>query len=334
MQKVLITDHGFKDVLSEQRLIEAAGARLVVAQCTTEEDVINAGVGADVLLVQWAPVTENVLKSLTTCRLVVRYGIGYDNVDIAAASRLGIAVCNVPDYCVDEVADHSVSLALALARQLGSLDARVRSGVWRIVPDHPMPAFGDMTFGTLGYGRVARAVHSRAAAFGFKRVACDPLADMETLNDAIDRVEPVGFDALLERSDVISLHAPLTPETRRLFDAQTFARMKRGAILVNTSRGGLVDAEALAEQLESGHIGGAGLDVFEEEPLPVTHPIRNAPRTILTSHVAWFSGASVPRLQRLAAEEAVRGLTGEKLQNPIGDIRHASLRTSNTGEAG
>jgi D-3-phosphoglycerate dehydrogenase len=323
MHTVVITDHGFDHVDAERTALSAAGAELVVAQCTTAEDVIRAGRDADALLVQWAPVSASVLESLRRCRLIVRYGIGYDNVDVEAANRLGIAVANVPDYCIDEVADHSVSLALSLARQLPAVDARVRSGTWRIVPDSPMPAFREMTLGTLGFGRVAQAVHRRVDAFGFSRVAADPFASRETA--AAAGVALVDFEELIRESDILSLHAPLTPSTRGVFGGEVLAQMKRGAILVNTSRGGLVDVEALAEQLTSGHIGGAGLDVFDEEPLPVTHAIRSAPRTILTSHMAWFSGASVPRLQSLAAMEVVRGLRGEPLLNPVGNVRRVTV---------
>ncbi len=315
---ITITDHGFSNVEQERRLIEEAGHQLNVAQCRTEDEVIDAAKNSTALLVQWAPVTRRVIEQLDQCRLIVRYGIGYDNVDVEAANDRGIAVCNVPDYCIDEVADHAVALALALARQLRAIDERVRDGVWRIVPDRPMPALASMTFGTLGFGRVARSVHERAAPFGFKLVAHDPnvTSDIATLG-----VELVSFERLVAESDVISLHAPLTNETRGLFGEQVLGSMKRGAIIVNTGRGGLIDLDALVEQLESDHLGGAGLDVFEEEPLPVTHPVRRAPNVILTSHVAWYSDASVPRLQRMAAEEVVRGLSGDSLHNPVGRLR-------------
>lgn len=313
--RVIITDHGFADVERERETLSEAGAELVVAQCRTEADVTEAAVGADALIVQWAPVTANVIESLDRCKVIVRYGIGVDNVDLAAAERKGIPVCNVPDYCIDEVADHALAMTLALGRQLTHVDARVRSGVWKIVPDAPMPAFRTMTFGTLGLGRVARAVLDRARPFGFKLIASDPYASVQ--GSAATEVDLVSFDELVETSDVVSLHAPLTEATRSSFNASVFARMKRGAILVNTGRGGLVDLDALAASLASGHLGGAGLDVFDEEPLPDDHAIRRAPNTILTSHMAWFSESSVPRLQQLAAEEAARALRGEALLNTV-----------------
>lgn len=313
--RVLYTDHGFPDVATERALVEAAGGDLVVAQCRTAEDVIEAAAGADALLVQWAPITAEVLATLDRCKVIVRLGIGVDNVDLAAARAHGVPVCNVPDYCLDEVADHTLALALSLARQLTALDARVRGGVWRITPDSPMPAFRAMTFATVGLGRIARAVLERARAFGFRLAAYDPLASDEAFRAAgADRLD---LDDLVAEADILSLHCPLTDETRHLIDAERMRQMKPTAVLVNTARGGLIDTAALAEALEAGTIAAAGLDVFEAEPLPDDHPLQDCPNALLTSHVAWYSEQSVPRLQRKAAEEVVRALRGEPLLNPV-----------------
>lgn len=314
---VVITDAGFESLDAEREILGKAGHRLTVAACRTQDDVIRAGRGADALIVQWAPVTAEVIKSLPMCRLIVRYGIGVDNVDVAAADAAGIPVCNVPDYCIDEVADHAAALALALARRIPQVDARLRAGVWKIVPDGALPSFRASTFGVFGLGRVARGLLERVAPFGFDLIAFDPFVD----DAPSSKIELVDFDTLLKRSDVLSLHAPLTEKTRGLFDRTAFARMKPTAILINTSRGGLVDLDDLAAALASGWLGGAGLDVYEEEPLPDSHAIRGAPGTILTSHIAWYSDASVPRLQRMAAEEVVRGLAGRPLLNPVGELR-------------
>jgi len=316
--KVLVTDHGFENVELERSILLEAGAEVVVGSCRTAEDVIDAASGVDALIVQWAPITAAVIDSLDRCRVIVRYGIGVDNVDLTAAAQKGIPVCNVPDYCIDEVADHSIALALSLGRQLPQVDDRVRSGVWKIVPDSPMPAFRTMTFGTFGFGRVARAVLERARPFGFRLLASDPYATAPV--PGTSPVELVSFDELVAACDIVSLHAPLTPSTRSSFNAQALAAMKRGAILINTGRGGLVDLDAVADSLVSGHLGGVGLDVFDKEPLPQDHPIRSVPNAILTSHIAWFSEASVPRLQQLAAEEAARGLRGEPLSNPVNKV--------------
>jgi D-3-phosphoglycerate dehydrogenase len=315
MMKVVVTDHGFPDVNQERELLAAAGAQLVVAQCRTTDDVIEAARDADGLLVQWAPVSAEVVERLERCRVIVRYGIGYDNVAVAAARARGIPVCNVPDYGIDEVAEHAVALALALHRRLPQVDARTRSGLWKIVPDRPVKALRETVFATAGFGRIARAVHVRMAGFGVPRIAYDPFVSAERMR--AEGVEPVSKEALFERADILSLHLPLVADTRHFVDASRLACMRTGAVLINTARGGLVDTRALAAALQAGTIGGAGIDVYEIEPLEVDHPLRGCPDALLTSHVAWYSESSIPRLQRLAAEEVVRGLRGEPLLNRI-----------------
>ena len=313
--RVLITDHGFPNLQHEQTVFAAADIQFDVAQCKTAEDVIAAGQDADALLVQWAPVNADVIAALGRCRLIVRYGIGYDNVDVAAAKARGLPVCNVPDYGVQEVAEHAVSLALALVRQLPQIDARLRAGTWKITPDRPVLSLRDATFGTAGFGRIARAAHTIMRGFGGTRLACDPYVPAEVMAaEGIRKVEP---GELLQQADILSLHLPLTMESRHFLAANSLGQMKETAVIVNTARGPLIDTVALAEALTAGRIGGAGIDVFEQEPLPGDHPLRRAPNTILTSHVAWYSESSIPRLQQLAAEEVVRGLRGEPLKNQV-----------------
>jgi D-3-phosphoglycerate dehydrogenase len=313
--KVVITDHSFPDVAVERELIEAAGGLLEVAQCRSEADVIAACRDADALLVQWAPVTERVLQGLERCKAVIRYGIGFDNVDLAAARRLGVAVANVPDYCIDEVADHTVALAVSLARQLFATQRRLREGTWKITPPAPMPAFRDMTFVVVGLGRIGRAVLGRAQGFGFRLAAHDPAPADEVFRGAGAR--RLSLDEAFAEADILSLHLPMSAGTRHLVSTDRLRAMKRTALLVNTSRGGLVDTRGLAVALAEGTIAGAGLDVFEEEPIPQSHPLLLCPNTILTSHVAWYSEGSLQRLQRLAAEEAARCVRGQSLRNRV-----------------
>lgn len=313
--KVLITDHGFQNVETEKRIITESGHELVIAQCRTEEDLLKVAPDADALLVQWAPVTERVIAAMDACKVIVRYGIGVDNVDLTAAKRHGIPVCNVPDYCINEVADHTMALALAVGRQIPETNKAVLAGTWSIVPPVPVKALSEMVFAMAGFGRVARLVAERAAAFGFTLVAFDPYVDVTTMED--HNVRKVSEDELFSKADVLSLHLPLGPKTRHFVSRDRLASMKDDAIIVNTSRGGLIDTHALADALTEGKLSGAALDVFETEPLEDDHPLRNADRLIITSHTAWNSTRSVPTLQRLAAEEVMRALEGEDLANPV-----------------
>ena len=313
--RVLVTDHGFPNLRHEETTLAAAGAELVVAQCKTADEVITAAKDMDALLVQWAPVNAAVIATLTRCKVIVRYGIGVDNVDLAATKAKGIAVCNVPDYGVREVAEHAVSLALALVRQLPQIDSRLRSGTWKITPDRPMPALHASTFATAGFGRIARTAHEMMAGFGCKRIAYDPYVTAEVMKAA--GVEKVEMDALFARADVLSLHLPATAETKHIVRAARLTQKKKTAIVVNTARGPLVDTVAAAAALKAGTIAGLGVDVYEKEPVEKDHPLFAAPNALLTSHVAWYSESSIPRLQQLAGEEVVRGLRGEPLKNQV-----------------
>lgn len=313
--RVVYTDYGFEEVSTERSIIEKAGGELIETRCRTPDEVLSACHDADAVLVQWAPMPAEVIEALEKCRIIVRVGIGVDNVDLDMAARCGITVCNVPDYCIDEVADHAMALALSLSRDLHQVDHRIRAGTWTITPVSRVTAFSQMTFGTIGFGRIARAVHRRAMAFGFRCAAFDPQVRAEEMQQ--NYVEKMDIDEVFAESDILSLHAPLTAETRHLVSESTLSLMKSNALLVNTSRGALVDGSSLAHALKEGRIGGAGLDVFETEPLPINHPLRESPNTILTSHMAWYSEQSVPRLQRLAAEEVARFMTGQPPRNPV-----------------
>jgi len=312
--KVYITDYGFPNLEQERKLLSEKGYEVVSATGSSEEDIIENASDADAILVQWAPVTARVISSLRKCRIIVRYGIGVDNIDLAAAKERDIPVCNVPDYCVNEVADHTISLALALARQLMETNARMKKGEWKIIPPYPMPAFRDMLFATVGFGRIAREVLKRARSFGFCTGAYDPNVSRESIEKF--SVKHQSFEELISTADIISLHLPLNENTRHLINADTISRMKKGTILLNTSRGGLIDTTALIYALKDRKVV-AGLDVFENEPLPESHPLWNAEHVLLTSHTAWYSSRSVPQLQTLAVEEVLRGLEGKKLKNRI-----------------
>ncbi len=308
--RVVLTDSDLPPLGIEEEVLGAAGHEVVRAACTSAEDVIAAGAGADALLVQWAPITAAVLEALPTVRVVSRLGIGVDMVDVEAATRLGVAVANTPTYCIEEVAAHTLALILGRTRELVPLDAAVRTGGWgvtRLAPRSVRPS--ETTVAVIGYGRIGRRVAAALVAIGFRVLVADPYAPAVDLPGAVAAPVPEALAA----ADVVTLHAPLTAETRHLIDAAAIATMRPGALVVNTCRGGLVDEQALAAALVDGRLGGAALDVFATEPLPAESPLRSAPGVLLTPHAAWYSPAALRALPREAAENVVRVLAGERI---------------------
>lgn len=307
--RVVVTDHAFGNVVQERSVAQAVDAVFSEYQCRSEEETIDAVRDADVVFNNFAPMNERTMRAMARGATVIRYGVGVDNVDLDAARRLGVHVCNVPDYGIEEVADHAAAMALSLSRKLGRYDAGVRAGEWKIgamVED--VRSLSQSTVGLVGLGRIARALARRMQAFGAKVIAYDPYVS------AADGATMLPLDDVIAQADILSLHVPLTRETRHMIGQAEITRMRKGAILINVSRGGLVDEIALADALSSGHLGGAGLDVFETEPLPAEVQLRHAPNVIFSPHAAFFSDASVERLQRLAAEEGLRALNGEPLR--------------------
>jgi D-3-phosphoglycerate dehydrogenase len=310
---VVVTDQAFGGVDRERAVAEAHGADFSDHQVRTEEETLAAVTGASVVFVNFAPITRSVLESLAPGAVVIRYGIGYDNVDAVAAAELGVAVCNVPDYGADTVADHTVALILASLRKVGRYTDTIRTAGW-VAPSElgSIRGFAETTIGLVGTGRIGRAVAKRLGPFGFRVIAFDPFVDADSLR--ADGIEPVTFDRLLGESDLVSLHAPLTAENRHLLGDEQFSAMRPGAMVVNTSRGPLIDEDALASALGDGRLGAAALDVFEEEPLPAASQLRFLSNVLLTPHAAFFSDTSLAALQRLAAEEADRALSGLPLR--------------------
>jgi D-3-phosphoglycerate dehydrogenase len=307
---VVVTDHDFDDLDREREILGAAGHQLVYkGNVSAPEDVRARVQGADAVLNCYTPVPAEVVAVLEGCRIIARYGIGIDTVDLEAATARGILVTNVPDYCIDEVSDHALALILALARGVVRLDRGVRQGSWDVGEAPPMHRLRGRTLGLVGFGHIARALAVKAASIGFKVAAADPYVADDAIRAA--GVTPRSLDELVAGADVLSVHAPLTPETRHLIGREAFARMRPGTILVNTSRGPLVDREALLEALESGRLGGAGVDVLEVEPPDPADPLLRHPRVVITPHVAYKSEESVAELQRKAAEQVVIALAGD-----------------------
>jgi D-3-phosphoglycerate dehydrogenase len=313
--RVVVTDHGFPNLDGERSILEPLGATVVEAPGDGGEAFRASLTDADALLVQFASIDAATLASLERCRVIVRYGIGVDSIDLAAATRLGIPVVNVPDYALDEVADHALALLLALARKLPQAAAGVRAGAWGLGPLRPLRSLAGRTLGLAGFGAIARRVALRAQAFGMRVQAYDPYVDADAMSER--GVAPVDWEALLATSDALSLHLPLTDETHHLFDAEAFAAMTPGALLVNTSRGAVVRTPDLVAALDSGAVAGAALDVLEVEPPRADEPLLAHPNAIVTAHCAWYTEEALDRLKRLAAEEVARALRGERPKHVV-----------------
>lgn len=303
---VLVTDFDFPDLSLERDVFAGTGVELVTAQATTAAEVAERASECepDGLLNQYAPIDGTVFEAAPSIRVVGRYGRGVDNVDLAAATEHGVAVTNCPAYCESEVSTHALSLLLACKRHLTQYDRAIKSGTWDWKEGKPMHRLTEERLGLVSFGGIARELATRAQCLGFEVVAYDPYVDASEMREA--GVDPVDFETLLSTSDAISVHAPLTAETRHMFDADAFERMQETAYLVNTARGGLVDESALAAALDAGDIAGAGLDVVENEP-PDESPLLDCEDVVLTPHVAWYSEESREQLQRQTAEN-VRGV--------------------------
>lgn len=301
--KVLITDADFPSLALEQSVFAEAGWTMMSAQCRTEDEVIEAAHDCDALLVQYAPVTDRVLAALPRVGIVSRYGAGYDTIDTAACARHGVWLANSPDYGVGEVATHALAMALALLRHLPIYDRDVHAGRWSYLSPGTIRRASNLTVGILGLGRIGkRFAHLARNCFG-RVIACDPyIID----GDFPAYVERATLDELFERSDVVSLHVPLTHETRGLVGARLLGRMKRGAVLVNTARGAVVDVDALLAALQAGTLDGAALDVLPVEPLATDHPLARHPRVLLTPHAAFYSTEAEVELRRKAALNVVQ----------------------------
>jgi D-3-phosphoglycerate dehydrogenase len=257
------------------------------------------------------------IRRFGRCRILLRYGVGTDNVDVEAATEAGIIVGHVPAYCIDEVSTHAIALLLACVRRVVDAHERLREGAWDVSRHEPIRRMAGRTLGLVGFGNIGRAVAEKMSGWGLRLLAYDPYVEPERA-DAMG-VELVDLWTLCRESDFITLHLPLLPETRHLIGSRVFGMMKRGVIVVNTARGPVMDTAALLSALDEGRVVAAGLDVFEEEPLPAEAPVRRHPGLVLTDHTAWYSEESQAQLQRTAAAEVVRVCTGElprSLSNP------------------
>lgn len=315
--RVVITDCNHDNIDPEKDVFEEAGIGVRLAQCETASDVIEEARDAEAIISQYVPIDESVLAALERCRIVVRYGVGFDTIDTEAASRHGVWVANVPDYGVEEVSDHALALAMNLLRGIGRLDRSVRSGEWDVSVVRPLHRVRGLTLGVIGCGRIGSALARKASRLGLRVIAFDQVPVSEEL--VSEDVEPVGFDELLGASDVVSLHVPLSEETRHLIGEEQLRRMKPGSYLVNTARGGIVDQAALLRALDEHEISGAALDVLETEPPDEDGPLVSHDRVLITPHAAWYSEESYETLKTEAAREVVRVLSGERPRSPVNE---------------
>ena len=310
---VVITDCDHDNVDPERAVLDGHDVELRLLACRTPEEVAAQAGDADVLLNQYVPITGEVLDALPRCRLVVRYGVGFDNVEVEAAADRGVWVANVPDYGRDEVADHTLALAMSLLRGVAVLDRSVRDGTWDLAAARPLRRLSTLTWGVVGCGAIGTAVAARAAALGMRVLGYD-LPQVRSQAP----VERAGLEELLAAADLVSLHAALTPGSHHLIGAGALGRMRPTAFLVNTARGGLVDTAALLAGLEAGELAGAGLDVLETEPPDeLGWRLARHPRVVATPHAAWYSEEAFVTLKSEAAREALRVLAGGRPRSPV-----------------
>jgi len=312
---IAVTENIFPTLDPAKAALARLKPTLRMAKSTSADDILEVARDADAILVTYAKLPRELIMQLTRCKAIGRFGLGVDNIDLPACKEKGIAVNYVPDYCIREVSDHAVALLLALIRKIPLSNKVVQAGRWEMPVVVPIRRIEGTVLGLLGFGNIPRLVAPKAKAFGMKVIAFDPYAKPELFKNA--GVESVDFDTLLKTSDYISVHAPHTPQTRGMVNADAFAKMKKGAYIVNTARGPLIDEPALIAALDSGQVGGAGLDVVAVEPLAKDSPLLGRDNVIITPHTGFYSIEALDELQSKCASDVARVLSGEKAVYPI-----------------
>ncbi|AEM79124.1 C-terminal binding protein [Thermoanaerobacter wiegelii] len=306
--KVVVTDFEFGDLRYEERVLKEAGITLIPAQCKSEEELISVCKDADGLINQYAKITRRVIEALDNCKVIARYGVGVDTIDIKAATARGICVVNVPDYCMDEVSDHALALLLGCARKVVLMNNAVKAGTWDFKISKPIYRLRGKVLGLVGFGRIPRTLAEKARPFGFDILVYDPYitqADVEPYGATL-----VGLEELMAKSDFVSVHAPLTEKTYHLIGETEIGLMKPSAFIINTARGPVIDEKALIKALQEKRIAGAGLDVLEQEPTPSDNPLLKMDNVIITPHVAWYSEEAEAELRTKAAQGVADVLLG------------------------
>ena len=326
--KVVITDYDYGDLAVEREILEGAGARVVGLQAKSEDDLLAEASDCDAIINQYARVGSKVIAVMRQCKVIARYGVGVDIVDVDAATRNNILVTNVRDYCTEEVADHAVALWLTLARRLPQYNRATHGGIWRWQSGQPIHRLRGSICGIVSFGSIGRAIAERARSFGVDIVVYDPYVDDAVIRQAGAR--RVSKEVLLRQSDFIMMQVPMTSETRHFLGSPEFAMIKPGVIIINTGRGPTIDNQALYEALVGGRVAGAGLDDVEEEPAkraqwrPVDNPLFAHPNVVVTPHAAYYSEESIRLARETAAREVARVLRGERPRNPVNNVRLGS----------
>ena len=319
MPTVAITDYTFPNLDIEETVLSDSGFELRSGNDKQVPALKSLVADADAVITQFAPINADVIGAMRQAKVIVRYGIGYDNVDVQAAKERGIPVCNIPDYCIDEVADHTLAFILGITRQVVPNTLHVRDGQWGLVPAlDQLRTLRDQTVGLVGFGRIGKEVAARLAAFKCRRLVHDAFVPDEAVRAS--GCEPTELNDLLAQSDIVTLHCPSTPETKQLLNGESLSRMKRGAVVVNLARGNLIDTTALVDALQSGHLSAAALDVCDPEPIPLDSPLRSLPNVITASHIASASPKAVRTLRETAAKIAAMALRGEPLPNIVNGV--------------
>jgi len=312
--KVIKADNRYEDIIIEGEILNKVNADLKEYNLYEEDEIIEIAGDVDGIITDLAPITEKVINSLKKCRVISKVGIGVDNIDVSSATKRGIMVCNVPNYCINEVSDHTIALILSLIRKVTFLNSKVKNCIYNIDEVKPIPAIQDQIFGLVGFGSIARQVYYKAKVFGFKILIHDPF--ISSLGDEYD-AELVDFNFLLENSDIISIHCPANKKTHHLFGTKQFDRMKPTTYLINTSRGMIIDSQALYKALKNNLISGAAVDVFDPEPIDNKNPILKLDNFIITPHIGFYSERSIKEVRRVSASNIAGVLSGEEPVNIV-----------------
>lgn len=307
--RVLVTDYAWPTLDPEKEILGRIGASLMVASTGEEDELVEMAPRADAILTCWKAVSTRTIRAAARCRIIARYGIGLDNIDIPFATEQGVIVTNVPAYCLEEVTDQALALLLASARKVVLFDREAKAGRYGMAPGRPIFRIRGRTLGIVGFGKIGRTLGRKARGLGLKIAAFDPYLDDAAVRE--QGAEPMKLDRLMEVSDYISIHVPLNNETHHLFNRGAFRRMRPEAFLINTSRGAVVDTAALVEALDAGEIAGAGLDVLPQEPPDPDDPVVLHPKIIITPHASFYSQESLLELQTTAAQQVADVLSGK-----------------------